>query len=156
VIPERNAPYTYALFRIVFGFLFFFYGLQKTMGWFGGQAERYVARGRASVFAGVGYTPAIDDGDPSGATFAAGVRGYTGGSRHRGFLEASVSQIDVEMRVDGVRRYGPGLQIGYQYVARRGFTMLVSGGVGYPRGGDEILGSSATALFGFGMGYTWR
>jgi putative oxidoreductase len=39
VIPERYAPYTYALFRIVFGFLFFFYGLQKTMGWFGGQAQ---------------------------------------------------------------------------------------------------------------------
>jgi uncharacterized membrane protein YphA (DoxX/SURF4 family) len=38
VIPERYAPYTYALFRIVFGLLFFFYGLQKTMGWFGGQA----------------------------------------------------------------------------------------------------------------------
>jgi hypothetical protein len=39
VIPERYAPYTYALFRIVFGLLFFFYGLQKTMGWFGGQAQ---------------------------------------------------------------------------------------------------------------------
>ena len=37
MIPERYAPYTYALFRIVFGLLFFFYGLQKTMGWFGGQ-----------------------------------------------------------------------------------------------------------------------
>ena len=38
MIPERYAPYTYALFRIVFGLLFFFYGLQKTMGWFGAQA----------------------------------------------------------------------------------------------------------------------
>ena len=38
MIPERYAPHTYALFRIVFGLLFFFYGLQKTMGWFGGQA----------------------------------------------------------------------------------------------------------------------
>ena len=38
MIPERYAPQTYALFRIVFGLLFFFYGLQKTMGWFGGQA----------------------------------------------------------------------------------------------------------------------
>jgi putative oxidoreductase len=37
VIPERYAPYTYALFRIVFGLVFFFFGLQKTMGWFGGQ-----------------------------------------------------------------------------------------------------------------------
>jgi putative oxidoreductase len=38
VIPERYAPYTYALFRIVFGLLFLFFGLQKTMGWFGGTA----------------------------------------------------------------------------------------------------------------------
>ena len=38
MIPERNAPYTYALFRIVFGLVFFFFGLQKTMGWFGGTA----------------------------------------------------------------------------------------------------------------------
>ena len=36
MIPERYAPVTYALFRIVFGMLFFFYGLQKTMGMFGG------------------------------------------------------------------------------------------------------------------------
>ena len=38
MIPERYAPYTYALFRIVFGLVFLFFGLQKTMGWFGGQA----------------------------------------------------------------------------------------------------------------------
>jgi putative oxidoreductase len=38
VIPERYAPYTYALFRIVFGLVFMFFGLQKTMGWFGGTA----------------------------------------------------------------------------------------------------------------------
>ena len=38
MIPERYAPTTYALFRIVFGFLFLCNGLQKTMGMFGGQA----------------------------------------------------------------------------------------------------------------------
>jgi len=38
VIPERYAPYTYALFRIVVGMLFFFFGMQKLAGWFGGQA----------------------------------------------------------------------------------------------------------------------
>jgi putative oxidoreductase len=37
MIPERYAPITYALFRIVFGFLFLCYGLQKMFGWFGGQ-----------------------------------------------------------------------------------------------------------------------
>ena len=38
MIPERYAPITFALFRIVFGFLFVAFGLQKTLGWFGGQA----------------------------------------------------------------------------------------------------------------------
>jgi putative oxidoreductase len=38
MIPERYAPITYALFRIVFGFLFLCFGLQKTVGLFGGEA----------------------------------------------------------------------------------------------------------------------
>ena len=37
MIPERYAPMTYGLFRIVFGFLFLCYGLQTMLGWFGGQ-----------------------------------------------------------------------------------------------------------------------
>lgn len=37
MIPERYAPITYALFRIVFGFLFLCFGLQKMFGLFGGQ-----------------------------------------------------------------------------------------------------------------------
>ena len=36
MIPERFAPMTYALFRIVFGFLFVFNGVQKMFGMFGG------------------------------------------------------------------------------------------------------------------------
>ena len=32
MIPERYAPYTYALFRIVVGMLFFFFGMQKMAG----------------------------------------------------------------------------------------------------------------------------
>jgi putative oxidoreductase len=38
MIPERYAPVTYALFRIVFGMVFLFFGLQKTMGLFTTQA----------------------------------------------------------------------------------------------------------------------
>jgi putative oxidoreductase len=38
MIPERYAPVTYALFRIVFGFVFLIFGLQKMFGWFGGPA----------------------------------------------------------------------------------------------------------------------
>jgi putative oxidoreductase len=37
MIPERYAPMTYALFRIVFGFVFLCFGLQKLLGWFGGS-----------------------------------------------------------------------------------------------------------------------
>lgn len=37
MIPERYAPVTYALFRIVFGYLFLIFGLQKMFGLFGGQ-----------------------------------------------------------------------------------------------------------------------
>jgi putative oxidoreductase len=37
MIPERYAPVTYALFRIVFGYVFLLFGLQKMFGWFGAQ-----------------------------------------------------------------------------------------------------------------------
>ena len=50
MIPERYAPVTYALFRIVFGYVFMLYGLQKTAGWFGGQqAELMSLQGAAGV-----------------------------------------------------------------------------------------------------------
>ena len=38
MIPERYMPYTYALFRIVFGLMFLSHGLQKVFGMFGGRA----------------------------------------------------------------------------------------------------------------------
>ena len=66
-------------------------GLGNTMGWLGLQGERYFARERLSAFVGLGYTPGIDQGDPSGPTFALGVRGFTTGVKHRGFLALSVS-----------------------------------------------------------------
>lgn len=37
MIPERYSPTTYALFRIMFGFVFLIFGLQKMFGLFGGQ-----------------------------------------------------------------------------------------------------------------------
>ena len=43
MIPERYAPFTYALFRIVVGMLFFFFGLQKVAGMFGGQAVQLMS-----------------------------------------------------------------------------------------------------------------
>jgi putative oxidoreductase len=50
MIPERYAPVTYALFRIVFGFLFLCFGLQKMFGWLGGaQAPLMSLQGAAGV-----------------------------------------------------------------------------------------------------------
>ena len=55
MIPERYAPTTYALFRIVFGFLFLCNGLQKTMGMFGGQVPPLMSmQGAAGVIETVG------------------------------------------------------------------------------------------------------
>ena len=67
------------------------------MGWYGAQGERYFGPDRLSAFVGAGYTPSTDQDEPSGPTFAAGLRGYTAGFRHRGFLEASFSQIFTEV-----------------------------------------------------------
>lgn len=132
-------------------------GLGNSMGWFGLQGERYFATDRLSAFVGLGYTPSVDEGDPSGITFAAGFRGFTPGIKHRGFLEASVCQIYTynDFVSESTRLYGPCLQAGYQFASRGGFTILVSGGLGYapgvPEGENEIGG-----LLSLGFGYTWR
>jgi len=132
-------------------------GVGNTMGWFGLQAERYFAQERLSAFLGAGYTPSIDQGDPSGPTFAVGLRGFTAGIKHRGFLALSVSQLFVEsgFSENPRRLYGPGLEAGYQFASRGGFTVMAALGVGYasgvPEGESEFGG-----MLEFGLGYTWR
>lgn len=129
-------------------------GLGNDMGWLGATGELYVASGRVSLFAGLGYTPALNTSDASGITVAGGARGYTKGQRHRAYVEASVSQVAIEE--GGQRRsYGPGAQLGYQYTARSGFTALVSLGIGFIVASD-VPGNQAQALGGIGVGYTWR
>jgi len=50
MIPERYSSVTYALFRIVFGYVFLLYGSQKMFGWFGGpQAQLMSLQGAAGV-----------------------------------------------------------------------------------------------------------
>lgn len=129
-------------------------GAGNAMGWLGLQGEKYLGNDRVSLFGGVGYTPSTRPGDANGVSVAAGVRGYTPGIRHRGFLELSVTQIETELGCYAScrRPYGPGLQAGYQYVAHGGFTASLSAGLGYaPRGSREAAG-----LVGLGFGYTWR
>jgi hypothetical protein len=132
-------------------------GVGNSLGWFGAQGERYFADDRLSVFLGIGYTPSLDQGDPSGATFAAGLRSFTSGVKHRAFLEGGVSQVLVETDPfnGGDRLYGPGLQGGYEYLSPGGFTFMASLGVGYAlavRHGADPWG----ALIGLSFGYTWR
>lgn len=141
-------------------------GLGNSLGWFGIQGEAYFVTGRLSTFAGLGYTPDLEGNDPTGLTGAAGVRGYTGGVRHRAFVELGVSQVAVEVDLapqpngsigeTGRRLYGPGLQIGYQYMALRGFTAMVSTGVGYILADPPMFASRWQPLVGLGFGYTWR
>lgn len=132
-------------------------GVGNSMGWYGAQAERYFGPDRFSAFIGAGYTFSMDQGEPSGLTFAGGLRGYTAGFKHRGFLEASVSQIYTEdLGLEpGRRLYGPGLAAGYQFASRGGFTVVASLGVGYAPG----VGDGHTKFGGLaslGLGYTWR
>ena len=131
-------------------------GVGNAMGWLGAQGERYFGPDRLSAFVGAGYTPSTDQYETSGPTFAAGLRGYTPGFRHRGFLEVSVSQIFTEsdsLETDGL--YGPGLAAGYQYASRGGFTLMTSLGVGYAPGVNDGY-TKVGALFNLGLGYTWR
>jgi len=131
-------------------------GLGNAMGWLGAQGERYFGPDRLSAFVGAGYTPSTDQYETSGPTFAAGLRGYTSGFKHRGFLEASVSQIFTEsdsLETGGL--YGPGLAAGYQYASRGGFTLMTSLGVGYAPGVNDGY-SKVGAVVNLGLGYTWR
>ena len=43
MIPDRYAPVTHALFRIIFGYVFLLFGLQKMFGWFGGQQAQLMS-----------------------------------------------------------------------------------------------------------------
>ncbi len=131
-------------------------GVGNALGWLGMQGEYYVAGDRISLFAGLGYTPEIDRGDAHGITPAVGVRGFTSGLRHRGFLEISVTQVGIQTGPQGSsRHYGPGIQAGYQFSAVAGFTFMVSFGVAYAIGVDPSL-NSVGELLGIGLGYTWR
>ena len=59
MIPERYAPTTYALFRIVFGFLFLCQGTQKLFGWFGGFGGSGQPAQLASIFGMAGVIETI-------------------------------------------------------------------------------------------------
>ena len=136
-------------------------GVGNSFGWFGLNVEKHLTGERFSVFGGLGYSPEPDDNDEpsdaSGVAVAAGVRGFTPGRKHRGFLELSISQVAVETNCTGCARlYGPGIQAGWHYTATGGFTLLLSAGLGFALGADEPQANVVQPMFGFGLGYTWR
>jgi hypothetical protein len=131
-------------------------GVGNAMGWYGAQGEGYFADGRLSAFGGLGYTFPEDDFGASGLTLAAGLRGYTAGRKHRGFAEVSLCQVSTfSDPIEPRRFYGPCGQLGYQFASRGGLTAMLSLGVGYALGTDD-LGQRAQPLVGLGLGYTWR
>jgi hypothetical protein len=110
-------------------------------------------RGRSSE----SQSATIVQGDPSGPTFALGFRGFTTGVKHRGFLALCVSQLFVEsgFTKDPSRLYGPGVEAGYQFASRGGFTVMVGLGLGYAPGMPEGE-SEVASMIELGLGYTWR
>ena len=74
----------------------------------------------------------MHDDDPSGITFAAGVRRCTDGDVHRGYLEVGFAQLVTSVVYQGgelvrsERHYGPVARAGYQYTAPDGLTLLAS------------------------------
>jgi hypothetical protein len=126
-------------------------GLGNVLGGLGAGAEYYLAGGRVSAAAGLGYWPSdLCRGTLSGA---AAVRGFVGG-RHRGFLEASYSLLQISCPFVGDdldRHYGPGLSLGYRYTGSDGFTFTAGGGVG------DVPGEFGTEVIVLiGLGYTWQ
>jgi hypothetical protein len=136
-------------------------GEGNSLGWAGLQAERYVKDGRVSIFLGLGYVPSSseDPNLPSGVAGAGGFRVFSGGRRHRAFVEASVSEVAREWSagagssIQQSHLYGPGAQLGYQLILNNGFTVAASLGAGYAVSAQT---EHVHLLAGISLGYTRR
>lgn len=142
-------------------------GLGNGFGGVGMQAELYVAEERLAVFGGFGYAPS-DRHDLGGPAGALGVRGYTAGDHHRGFLDVALTPLMLEdIRVvdrsrgvilqEGGTKYGPGVTAGYQLTTGFGLTAMLSGGLGVAFGLDDVIDEGPLApMLNLGVGYTFR
>ena len=100
MIPERYAPITYALFRIVFGFLFLCFGLQKVFGWFGQEAaDLATMRGAAGIIESV-----------TGLLIMIGL--FTRPAAFLASGEMAVAFFYIHVSVVGMGPQGPGLPMG--------------------------------------------
>lgn len=150
--PSEDARRRFALFA----------GAGPSMGWLGARAELY-GHDQVSAFLGVGIDPAhlgsgegADESAPP--ALAGGFRAYTSDTRHRAFVEVSLSQVwwqrSSTLSATSVNRsYGPGVQLGYQYGAQSGFTVFGSAGAGVPMM-NAPGAPGVVPLAGLGVGYT--
>lgn len=138
-------------------------GFGNSFGWFGAQGEVYLATGRLAGFVGLGFMPNFLNDEGSGAAGAVGVRGFTAGTRHRGFVELSISALSNNVSrtfgsdlVEKSIGYGPGFAVGYQFIGESGLTIVLSGGVGLDDDEFDPEGSRFKPTLGVGLGYTLR
>ena len=126
-------------------------------GGVGGNFDWYFAKSRLSLAVGGGYLPTTDNGGPGSGAAGAAIRAYTKGVRHRALLELSVTLLSLSWRQNGDTffdvhgHYGPGICGGYQFTAMSGFTVLMTGGVGWEPNQGRLW-----PIGDLGFGYTWR
>jgi len=128
-------------------------GLGNVLGGLGAAAEYYLAGSRISLSAGLGYWPSENLCERGTFSGAGAARAFIG-NRHRGFVEASYSllQITCFIATDEIdRQYGPGLSAGYRYTGSDGFTFTAGVGVG------DVPGEFGTEVMVLlGLGYTFH
>jgi hypothetical protein len=123
-------------------------GIGNIFAGFGSTIEVYPFHKQVGLVGGIGYVPDSDNG----VSGAGALRLSTGGDRHRLFLEGSFGPVAVSVgNFSQSTHYGFGGAVGYSYTARRGFTVLISGGLG-----RTTSVADTEALLSFGMGYTWH
>lgn len=110
----------------------------------------------------MGYIPSIRESrGASGPAFALGARVFTGGRRHRGFLEGAFCPVGVETAPVGSGTqgdailFGPSLSLGYQFVGSSGVTFEVSAGIGRSLTGPDDA-QDTFPISTIAVGYTWR
>ena len=126
-------------------------GVGNSYAGLGASVEAFLVRSRVSAFGTLGYVPRVNDTD--GRTAAgAGMRAYSGGVRHRVYLEGAFAPLIADERLASAPiPYGPALAVGYSYTAASGFTLTLSRGIGWAGSRHRLV-----AVGNFGLGYTWH
>lgn len=126
-------------------------GAGNAFGGVGIMGEYVVWPNRISGLAGTGIFPASDR---LLVSVAASVRGYVGNRHHRVFVDLSWSVLSVSRAAilgsRWIRDYGPGVLVGYSYVASSRLVLLGGAGVGFLNSGETV------AVLQLGIGWVWR